>query len=540
MWRRIRDVLLSPLRAALSLMQWGTASQRLLSITLPARVAVLVAIFLVICVIAAYAVFYNTPNRTSWDYWVSPLRLTIIALLAIAIPLVVYQTLKLWLQGDVSRFPDIDYAWKAGLAQLAQHGLNLAETPLFVLFGSAGILQEKALFEASRLGLRLQQVPPGDAALHWYANPDGIYLVLTNVGCLSGLASLARVADEEAQAAPEPAAGRAADPVRVTIVGHSPGRPGPSLAVAAAAAAAPIAARPALAPDIRGTMMVGAASMGAEQVSAPAAKRTLALTPGAAGEHERRMEYLCQLVRRHRRPLCPINGLLTLLPYGLIERGPLEATEVQRALRRDVGALRRTLQIRCPVTALVVGMEAESGFRELVRRVGRERVSAQRFGKGFSLANPPTVERVESVCAHACGAFEDWVYNLFREKGALSRPGNTKLYGLLCKIRRNVQGRLAGILVSGLARDPEQDPQAEPLLFGGCYFAATGETEDRQAFVKGVFDKLPEQQEELQWTDRALGEDARYRQSAQLVLAMDLVLLLTLTGMAVYRWFFRL
>jgi hypothetical protein len=109
----------------------------------------------------------------------------------------------------------------------------------------------------------------------------------------------------------------------------------------------------------------------------------------------------------------------------------------------------------------------------------------------------------------------------------------------LCKIRRNVQGRLAGILAAGLARDLEQDPQSEPLLFGGCYFAATGEAEDRQAFVKGVFDKLPEQQEELQWTERALAEDARYRRSAQLVLAMDVLLLLALTGMALYRWFLK-
>jgi hypothetical protein len=83
MWRRIFDIVLAPMRAMLALMQWGTASRRLLSITLPARVAVMVAIFLVICAIAAYAVFYNTPNRTSWDYWVSPLRLAIIALLVI-------------------------------------------------------------------------------------------------------------------------------------------------------------------------------------------------------------------------------------------------------------------------------------------------------------------------------------------------------------------------------------------------------------------------------------------------------------------------
>ena len=164
---------------------------------------------------------------------------------------------------------------------------------------------------------------------------------------------------------------------------------------------------------------------------------------------------------------------------------------MQRALQKDLATVLDKLKVRCPVTAMVVGLEEESGFRELVRRVGRARAVGQRFGKGFSIGNPPLPERLEALAAHACGAFEDWVYTLFREKDALSKPGNTKLFGLLCKIRRNVQSRLANILVAGFAAGEAAGRPAENFLFSGCYFAATGDTEDRQAFVQGVFDKLP-------------------------------------------------
>jgi hypothetical protein len=264
-------------------------------------------------------------------------------------------------------------------------------------------------------------------------------------------------------------------------------------------------------------------------------KRVMKLPQQEAGEQQRRLEYVCRLVRRIRQPLCPVNGVLTLLPLGPIQRSTAEAIELQRAVQRDLTALRQVLMVRCPVTALVTGLEVESGFQELVRRVGRDRALGQRFGRGFSLGNPPTAERMEALCAHACGAFEDWVYTLFREKGALSKPGNTKLYSLLCKIRRSVQSRLEDILANAYGFDPDKAPHNSALLFGGCYFAATGDTEDRQAFVKGVFDKLPEQQEELEWTEEALHQDQKHHSLANLGLCLSTVLLLGLVGMIVFK-----
>ena len=71
-------------------------------------------------------------------------------------------------------------------------------------------------------------------------------------------------------------------------------------------------------------------------------------------------------------------------------------------------------------------------------------------------------------------------------------------------------------------------------MFSGCYFAAAGETDDRQAFVKGVFDKLPDEQAELQWTEAGKREDAKYQRLARFVSALDFLVLASLVGIIVY------
>ena len=68
---------------------------------------------------------------------------------------------------------------------------------------------------------------------------------------------------------------------------------------------------------------------------------------------------------------------------------------------------------------LIVGLERERGFRELVRRVGKERASTQRFGRKFDVRAYPTKEELAALSLHVCGAFEDWAYALFREENAL-------------------------------------------------------------------------------------------------------------------------
>jgi hypothetical protein len=413
------------------------------------------------------------------------------------------------------------------------------QTPLFLVLGSADEWQEKAVFDATRLSLNVREIPKGPAALHWYGNIEGVYLVCSGTSCLSELSRLALGATQElGRTLPPVSEQPAANSIRGTIIvgrqAEQNGTPTP-----------PASPTPPKQLNFPSTMNIRAGTMilshtgdeseeGAVVEHAP--KQVIKVPQQIALEQERRLEYVCRLIRRIRQPLCPINGILTLLPFGLIQRSVPEAIELQRSLQRDLAALRRVLMLRCPATAMVIGLEGESGFQELVRRVGRDRALGQRFGKGFSLANPPIAERIEALSAHACGAFEDWVYTLFREKDALSKVGNTKLYALLCKIRGNVQNRLADILANGFGYDSDKETSDHAFLFGGCYFAAAGDTEDRQAFVKGVFDKLPEQQEELDWTEDAIHQDRKYRTLANLSLCVSIVLILGLVGMVVKKF----
>ncbi len=235
-------------------------------------------------------------------------------------------------------------------------------------------------------------------------------------------------------------------------------------------------------------------------------------------------------------PLMGLNGVLTVLPLNMIMADNTAGVQIKESIRTDTATLLKRLKLRCPVTALVLGLEFEPGFHELINRVGRERAVAQRFGKGFGVWDPPTSEELGALCQHACGAFEDWVYHLFRERDSLSKPGNRALYSLLCKIRRDVEPRLDKVLVEGFTIEPEAGTGPDTLLFSGCYFGAAGDTEDRQAFVKQVFDKLPEQQEELEWTEDALREDRWYERLAYAGLVLDTVLLATLGLMIYWKW----
>ncbi len=74
-----------------------------------------------------------------------------------------------------------------------------------------------------------------------------------------------------------------------------------------------------------------------------------------------------------------------------------------------------------------------------------------------------------------------------------------------------------------------------PLLFGGLYLAATGNTEaTQQAFVAGVFSRLIEGQSAVYWTDQTLTEEATYQRWISIGWA---VVAFLVVGVAALMWF---
>lgn len=539
---------------------------------LPVKAAWVVALVQFAIVIAAWTVFLLDPNSVPWRHALTWSRILLVLGLLVIIPLVVHRALRLWLEGDPLLFPDIDYAWQAGLEALAQNGLAIDAIPVFVVLGSVSEQQERALVQAAGLDLRVRGVPEGPAPLRWFANPDAIYLFLSESSWVSGLAAAsekgqARLAApaqaESSEAALVYARGEAATPVDDDNAGRGTMLLDPYLAAQAAGGSAQRSSGPGRVterlpalgglPPVggggaeaanRGTMMLQPGALTAAAPAAAAAgsrasgirsalgdAQPALLSPQDAADQVQRLQYVAQLLRRARQPLCAINGGLVLLPFSLISGSARGVDELGRAVHGDRLMLARTLGLRAPLTALVVGLEAERGFRELVRRVGRDRAQLQRFGRGFDLRSQAGAEELNNLSEHLAGTFEDWIYTLFRERDALSRPGNTRLYSLLCKVRSNLKDRLGSVLVQGFAHDPVLDPHDDPALFSGCYFAATGESEDRQAFVKAVFDKLLAEQEQVEWTQRALGIERRYLSLGLAGGAVDILLAASLAGM---------
>jgi hypothetical protein len=587
----------------------GSARRRFAQRSLAARAATYVALALCLLVIFAWTIFLLDARSVPWRHSLSLGRVLTVCALLIVIPLVIYRALRLWLEGDVAPFPEINYAWQAGIGSLESHGLDVRTLPVFLILGSIDEHQEQDLMTASGLEFRCRGVPEGPAAIHWYANPDAIFIHCPEASSLSALAASqakrateavsARLLNPEAATVLAPAEPMAERPSVVPGMAPAPAAapagPAPTSPAAPAAAASapapagkgagrgtitldqflaqqsaappPAGAGQAAAPPPppaprgkaaeRGTMMLEPVKLGAAPIAAPtaisppappaterAAPATYAdpeysLRPQAEAERLRRLQYVCQLLRRVRQPLCGINGVLVLISFKAIQEGERATEAVGRAIKADLRTVQSSLQLRAPVTALVTGLEQESGFRELVRRVGRDRASVQRFGRGFDVRSPAGAMELHALCEHVTGAFEDWIYALFREQGSLARPGNSHLYSLLGKVRSQFKGRLSQLLARGFAYDQRLDQSQEPQLFSGCYFAACGPTEDRQAFAKAVFEKLHDEQENLEWTGAALKSERFYALAARAGFALDGVLLLALAAAIGYRVFLR-
>ena len=121
---------------------------------------------MVLVSIAAFVAWLLTPfeERTDFRVWLEPWHLLVILALLAVIPLMTYWALKLWLEGDVSKYPDIDRAWHEGLQELARMGVDPTNIPLFLVLGADSESAADRLIAASAQPWVLKSVPEGRAA----------------------------------------------------------------------------------------------------------------------------------------------------------------------------------------------------------------------------------------------------------------------------------------------------------------------------------------------------------------------------------------
>jgi hypothetical protein len=524
--------------------------KRVLGLLLPHRAAIFV--FVVLTVVASVLLF---ELKTRIEQ-IGPLSVVaaVIVLLVLLCAFVVEYTVKSWLEHDVSGIAEIDDAWQRGLVELEAAGLSLCELPVFLVLGVPDEKSARSLLAASSLNLKVNGIPAGDqAALRWFVGPSACVLVLSRVGRLSRLVAKAS----------EPVA---ADPGRGQVPPKREGtlRPPGEFGSTAPPGMAPYELKESFSPTVspllpaehralmdspvqppyiagRGTLIPEVATPGDEQPlpGAPTRQRqgsgmpVVALSEEEADSATARLKHVCRLLRRERLPDWPINGMLTVVPFDIIARPDAEQQtgEVYNSLHMDLATLRSELQIRSQVVALFGGMEREAGFLELKRRLGPKVANEQQFGKGYNPRCPAVENELALVAQVACGAFEDWTYHLFAQKGErLSNPrGNRQLYALVCKIR-SLQQQIERIIVHAFAAS--DDSGEKPHLFSGCYFAATGDREDRRAFIPGVFkNRLLAQDCDVEWTSAARAENGRYELWANLLGLLDTALIVFIVTM---------
>lgn len=464
--------------------------------SLPARIALAVGGFQLVAVLLAVAVMFLPGQDTNvFQAWWRPGKLLALGLLLLLTPVIVHQAAKFWLERDAPRWPDLLDAWQAGLSELSRQGIDLADVPLFLVLGTPDDGLERRLLEnASGLGA-VTAAPSPAAALHFYAGAEGVFLCLT-AACQASEA----VRRHRGQPGPPGAAGQARQPATDNDV---LGTISIDQVMQAAAASEPTpAALPVDRDLINATIQIDsiAPSSTAGFLTRPAA----AITNDERDTLAQRLAYVCELIKRHRGGLAPINGLLVALPAGMAG-GSYDTAGIGRGVGDDFVSLGKALGLQAPATFLVHGLEEDRGFLELLRRMPpAERGS--RLGQRVALGLTPSYEQFGVVAAKACGMVEDLILGrLLRSPGILEEPNNADLVGLACRLRHDLSGRLTAILRRAFSG--ADDEEALPWL-AGCYLGGCGRQPEQRGFVSGVFEKIFDLQGELAWTEETLGIDA--------------------------------
>ncbi|MBV8487476.1 MAG: hypothetical protein JO161_04295 [Planctomycetaceae bacterium] len=395
-----------------------------------------------------------------------------------------YRLMNLDVPQPTSEYQDIDDAWKEATEALMRAGIQLENTPLFLVLGGC-TSGEQAFFQSAAIKASVRQVPQKPAApLHVTANNDGIWVTCMGASVLGqqllalgegAVTSLSEVSLETL------ARGESPDPFKTVGMGG-----GETLRIE----------------DFVAKYKVSEGLPGAKKSRSTVDVET----------YRARLRHLCQLIARDRMGLCPANGVLLILPITVADARSM-APEVCLAIKTDLTDVLDQFCIRCPVLFLVSDLDKLPGFVELVERLPSDQ-RVKRMGQRFPLAPELDSEDVpasikDSVSWVGSSLFLSMVYSLFKVETPAGEEltevihANSQLFRFLAAMRERRER------LSQFVRDCLPVLPHEPILFRGCYFAGTGvDSSTSQAFCPGVLRLLLSEQNRVTWTAAALQQDA--------------------------------
>jgi hypothetical protein len=425
-------------------------------------------------------------------------------------------------------FPEIDTAWEEAMQALNQASIDISRVPVFLVLGRPAS-GEESLFQAAHLKLAVQASPHRSGApLHVYANRDGVFVTCTESSLLGHQANLfADHAEKEAN--------------RVRTRATSPA---PTVNVQSILAKAQEEGRGPDQLSEEERQRIGSL-VSQEQPKQPLPEASPLSPPllknKAVMENlQARLQHLCRLIAGERRPYCPLNGILILVPLAGTQ-GDVEASQVATLCRLDLEAARDVLQVECPMAVLLCDLEQVPGFREFLGSLP-ENQRQQTFGQRFALVPDLEPEEIpamfEKGVNHLCqDQVSSAVLAMFRlDSATLETPGqvqgmlrkNLRLFQFFARLRQ-ARKRLARILQRGLMLEPEAPP-----MVAGVYLTGTGLDSRDQAFVAGIFQEMLENQNFVSWTPQAFSDESSYRRMTRMGYATLLIILCVVASTAYF------
>lgn len=405
---------------------------------------------------------------------------------------------------ELDLYPDITSAWVEGLSNLAQKGIKPTDLPLFLVLGrsKAG---EEFLFQAG--GVKVDAFGPktGDPPVRLWASRDAIYVTTPGASALGRYADML-IGGGRADMAAADDSNDAYKTIKLDDDSNDPiqQRLKEILAIAKVR-------------DLTPEEKAESRDLAKKANERPARSKPT-LSADEAHLCRKRLHYLCQLVNKSRRPYCPANGLMVLVPWESLETDVV-VQSTALALRTDLATARSATKLCCPAVGLVCDLEDVRGFREL-REGMNDKQRAGRIGQRTPLVpDQPVAEQSLTFEAAANWLGERMFPRHVYHSLALDERDDKALVArsmfFLFRAASDRMPRLAKLLKGGLPLPTgAADGLDGPLLFAGCYLGGTGRTPDQQAFIAGVFARLVENQGVVAWTDTALRDDAKYRRIA--------------------------
>ena len=239
---------------------------------------------------------------------------------------------------------------------------------------------------------------------------------------------------------------------------------------------------------------------------------------GDQGLGAARLEHICRKLVLES-PDCPVvRGVAVVFPIDWAAR--TDSVARSAFVRDDLRTIRQVTTLGLPVFALFTGMEAVPGFPEFTARLV-EQVSPGMRDQRLGFPVPPSVafssEMVGGGLVWLSLWFHGWTLHLLNGR-LFEHRGNAALVTLDHEFRR-YRKRLRSILESAFSTHRE----AEPVIFRGCYFMATGNDRADRAFssglIRGPKSRIIAEATETAWAAEAIQEEKHYGKLA-LAIAM--------------------